>query len=319
MKESDQAALGQAKPRIQPASMHKIVVPAVLTLSFCLELTDFIAFLSIMLRLWKSCSSAARIALATILAANLAGCAGGDFDTPRPRSRMATSTVKGDAKPHPGVASAAAFSVEGIDLSKWQADVDWNAVKSAGVSFVFLKSTEGGDHMDERFLENWRGAREAGVPHSAYHFMYWCRPASEQATWFRQNVPADPDALPPVLDVEWNSQSKTCPIRIPAEEAREKISLMLKAMEEHTGKKPIIYTDITFHEDVLGNYFDQYPYWVRSVAAEPQERYKDRPWSFWQFTTTGRMPGVRGDVDRSVFAGTMAEWQTFLRENGTIK
>ncbi len=234
-------------------------------------------------------------------------------------SKAVHSTAKGDSKPHNGVASAQNFKVEGIDISKWQGDVDWPAVKAAGTHFAFLKSTEGGDHIDERFMENWNGAKAAGVPRSAYHFVYWCRPAREQAEWFRRNVPADADALPPVLDVEWNAQSKTCPPRIPVEDAREKIRILLKAMEEHTGKKPIIYTDITFHEDVLGNLFDEYPYWVRSTAAEPQERYKDRHWSFWQYTTTGRWPGVRGDVDRTVFAGSQGEWEKFLRENGTLR
>ena len=257
--------------------------------------------------------------VALVCALGLASCATDPSGRPSgvANNRAPYSTVKGDTKPHPGVAAAKSFAIEGIDISKWQGDVNWQMAKDAGVHFAFIKSTEGGDHLDERFYENWRGAKEAGIPRAAYHFVYWCRPAHEQAAWFKKNVPADPSALPPVLDVEWNSQSKTCPARIPFEDAREKVRIMLKAMEEHTGKKPIIYTDITFHEDVLGNAFDDYPYWVRSVAAEPQERYKDRHWSFWQYTTTGLMPGVRGNVDRTVFAGTSAEWAKFLQENGT--
>lgn len=274
-----------------------------------------------MFKIWKSRSGVVRVVAAAAVVGLLAGCAGGD-PSGRPggvaNNRAAYSKVKGDSRPHPGVAAAKNFAIEGIDISKWQGEVDWQAAKAAGIHFAFIKSTEGGDHLDERFAQNWQEAKAAGVPRAAYHFVYWCRPAREQAAWFRQNVPADPTALPPVLDVEWNSQSKTCPARIPTEEAREKIRYMLKAMEEHTGKKPIIYTDITFHEDVLGNAFDDYPYWVRSVAAEPQERYKERHWSFWQYTTTGLMPGVRGNVDRSVFAGTPAEWNQFLKENGTI-
>ncbi len=230
---------------------------------------------------------------------------------------QAHSTIKGDTRPHHGVASAKHYAIEGVDISKWQSDVDWPAVKAAGIKFAFIKSTEGGDHLDSRFLENWHGAKAAGIPRSAYHFVFWCRSAHEQAAWFKQNVPADPEALPPVLDLEWNAESRTCPARIPFDEARAKIRVMLKAMEEHTGKKPIIYTDITFHEDVLGNLFDEYPYWVRSTAAEPHQRYKDRHWSFWQYTTTGLVPGIRGHVDRNVFAGTQAEWQRFLAENGT--
>ena len=250
----------------------------------------------------------------------LGGCGAdpGGKPTGLANKRAPYSTVKGDSKPHPGVAAAKNFRIEGIDISKWQGDVDWRMAKEAGVHFAFIKSTEGGDHLDERFLSNWMEAKAAGVPRAAYHFVYWCRPATEQAAWFRANVPADPSALPPVLDVEWNAESRTCPARIPIEDARDKIRIMLRAMEAHTGKKPIIYTDITFHEDVLtGAGFDDYPFWVRSVAAEPEERYKERPWSFWQYTTTGLYPGVRGNVDRTVFAGTEAEWQKFLRENGT--
>jgi len=224
-------------------------------------------------------------------------------------------TAKGDVKPHPGVARAHSFAVHGIDVSRYQGDVDWQAVKSAGTKFAFIKATEGGDYIDEKFHHNWRNARSAGVPRGAYHFMYWCRPAREQAEWFRQNVPTDRDALPPVLDLEWNGHSKTCPRKLPRDEALAKINVMLAAMEEHTGKKPIIYTDITFHKEVLEGELPEHSFWLRSVAAEPHEKYDSRPWSMWQFTTTGRVPGIAGDVDRNVFAGSNEEWHAFLEAN----
>ena len=87
---------------------------------------------------------------------------------------------------------------------------------------------------------------------------------------------------------------------------------LLREMEAHTGKRPIIYTDITFHKDVLEGEFEDYPFWLRSVAAEPHERYADRRWTLWQFTTTGRVPGVKGDVDRNAFYGTENQWNIFL-------
>ena len=55
---------------------------------------------------------------------------------------------------------------------------------------------------------------------------------------------------------------------------------------------------------MLEGEFPDYAFWIRSVAAEPHERYADRPWTFWQFTTTGRVPGIRGDVDRNAFFGS---------------
>ena len=220
--------------------------------------------------------------------------------------------TKGDARPHPAVARAHKLPIHGIDVSRYQGRIDWAAVRDAGTQFAFVKATEGGDYVDPMFAENWRGARRAGVPRGAYHFMYWCRPAHEQAAWFRRNVPADPEALPPVLDLEWNGHSQTCPFKASRQAALEAIKLMLDAMESHTGKRPMIYTDITFHRDILQGEFHDYPHWVRSTAAEPQERYANRRWTMWQYTTTGRVPGIQGDVDRNAFYGGEAEWATFL-------
>jgi lysozyme len=185
-------------------------------------------------------------------------------------------------------------------------------VRDAGTQFAFIKATEGGDYVDPRFIENWTGAARAGVPRGAYHFMYWCRPAREQAAWFRRSVPNDPEALPPVLDLEWNGHSQTCPFKASREAALEAVKLMLREMEAHTGKRPIIYTDIPFHRDVLQGELHDYPHWVRSTAAEPHERYGDRRWTMWQYTTTGRVPGIQGEVDRNAFYGGEAEWATFL-------
>jgi lysozyme len=200
-----------------------------------------------------------------------------------------------DAKPHHGVVSAKNLPIHGIDISRWQRNIDWRAVKAGGTRFVFIKATEA-----------------AGIPTGAYHFVYWCRPAHEQAQWFVQHIPQTRDALtlPPVLDVEWNGHSRTCPRKVSRETAIEKMRLMLRELEAHTGKRPIIYTDISFHKDVLEGVreFDQYPFWIRSTAARPEERYHQRRWEFWQYTTTGRVPGIVGNVDRNAFYGSEAEF-----------
>jgi lysozyme len=250
----------------------------------------------------KSGVRLARFILATAASLALASCA----------LERGYYPTKSDAKPHPKVARAQDLPIHGIDVSKWQGRIDWASVRAAGTQFAFIKATEGGDHVDERFLENWHGAQQVGIPRGAYHFMYWCRPAHEQAAWFRRNVPGDPEALPPVLDLEWNGHSRTCPRTVPRAVALEEIRLMLREMEAHTGKRPMIYTDITFHRDVLEGELAEYPHWVRSVAAEPHERYANRDWILWQYTTTGRVPGIRGDVDRNAFYGGSSEWARFL-------
>jgi lysozyme len=220
----------------------------------------------------------------------------------------AFSRMLSDTKPNNGVAAAHAMPVQGIDVSYWQGDIDWQKVGDAGVHFAYIKATEGGDRLDPKFLDNWQAAKKAGVARGAYHVMYWCRPAKEQASWFKLNVPANRDALPPVLDVEWNSHSKTCPHRIARDSAIAKIKIMLAAMEAHSGKRPIIYTDPKFHREVLEGEFTNQLFWLRSVAAKPAAKYGARDWVFWQFTTTGRVHGVDGPVDRNSFNGTRADW-----------
>jgi lysozyme len=240
--------------------------------------------------------------LAGLAALLLASCAG----------QYQYAQQAGQTRVHPRVARAQARPIQGIDVSKYQGKIDWASVRSAGTHFAFIKATEGGSLVDERFIENWHGAKQAGVARGAYHFMFWCRSADEQAAWFKRTVPNDPDALPPVLDLEWNAQSRTCPRRFPREEALGMIRVILHEMEAHTGKRPIIYTDITFHRDVLEGELSKYPHWVRSVAAEPQERYANRPWLMWQYTAAGRLPGIQTDVDLNAFYGSSADWAKFL-------
>jgi lysozyme len=229
-------------------------------------------------------------------------------------SGAALSRMLSDKKPHKGVAAAHTMPVQGIDVSYWQGDIDWQKVGEAGIHFAYIKATEGGDRLDPKFRDNWRAAKRAGIARGAYHFMYWCRPAKDQATWFTSHVPGDGDALPPVLDVEWNTHSKTCPNRIARDSAIAKIKVMLAAMEAHTGKQPIIYTDPKFHREVLEGEFPDHQFWLRSVAATPEAKYPARDWVFWQFTTTGRVHGVAGPVDRNSFNGTRADWNRVLKE-----
>ena len=215
--------------------------------------------------------------------------------------------------PQPGLTRAHGLPVQGIDVSKYQGRIDWEEVRKSGIRFAYLKASEGGDLADPRFRENWEGAAAAGVPRGAYHFMYWCRPATDQATWFAQTVPQDPSQLPPVLDLEWNTGSPTCRKCVPRDQALEEISVMLSLMEKHTGKRPVIYTDIIFHRNVLEGELAAYDFCLRSIAAEPEHRFWGRPWTFWQYTDTGRVPGIEGDVDRNAFHGSEREWQSWMQ------
>jgi lysozyme len=232
---------------------------------------------------------------ALALAAALGGCGGAILDVD-------------DALPRPSD-----YPIHGIDVSKYQGDIDWSAVKNSGVKFAWIKATEGGDHADEKFAANWAGAKMAGVPHGAYHFVYWCRPPNEEVGWFEQNVPVEDDALPPVLDVEATPTSQTCHRHLDQPSAIADMRVMLEEMERHYGKRPVIYTSVDFYEAILSDgAFSDYPIWVRSTKHHPSVRYGSRKWHFWQYQSDGATPGIVGHVDQNAFYGNPEQWQAFL-------
>ncbi len=222
-----------------------------------------------------------------------------------------------DAKPiNFGSASPRNLAVHGVDVSRWQGDIDWVKLRTQGANFAYIKATDGGDHLDPMFKTNWRKAKEAGLKRGAYHFFYWCRTAGEQADWFIRNVPRDPDALPPVIDVEWNGES-SCKNRPSPERVLEKMQVFMDKLERHYGQRPIIYTAPDFYRDNLQGELLDYPFWLRSVAAHPSKIYRGRKWLFWQYSGSGLSHGVEGRIDLNVFHGSGDDWHNWASGRST--
>lgn len=214
-----------------------------------------------------------------------------------------------DADPHPGVGSRPArYPVHGIDLSRWQGAVDWPVARRAGIAFAYLKLTEGGDRLDPAFAGYLDGAQAAGVRAGAYHYYYFCTAPEVQAEWFLRHLPQAADMLPPVLDLEWNPRSPTCRRRPDPAVVRGEAQTFLDIVARRTGRRPLVYSTVDFFHE---NRLDLLPgarFWLRSVAAPPEETYPAVPWQLWQYTGTGLVPGVARPVDINVFAGSAADW-----------
>ncbi|MEW6631300.1 MAG: GH25 family lysozyme [Pseudomonadota bacterium] len=223
-----------------------------------------------------------------------------------------------DAKPiNFGRASPRHLAVHGVDVSRWQGDINWDKLRAQGANFAYIKATDGGDHLDPMFMKNWRNADAAGLKRGAYHFFYWCRVASEQADWFIRNVPKVDGALPPVIDVEWNGDS-SCKRRPSRETVLEKMQVFMDKLERHYGQRPIIYTSPDFYRDNLRGAFPDYPFWLRAVAAHPSKVYPGRKWVFWQYSGSGLSHGVTGRIDLNVFHGDERQWRSWLGGGGQM-
>ena len=217
-----------------------------------------------------------------------------------------------DAKPiRFGRVSPKQYAVHGVDVSRWQGNINWSVLRKNGANFAFIKATDGGDHLDPMFKRNWNAAAAAGVRRGAYHFFYWCRPAAHQAEWFIRHVPRVANALPPVIDVEW-TRSRTCPKRPSPASVVKKMQVFMDMLEAHYGQRPIIYTAPDFYEDNLQGQFPNHPFWLRAVAEHPSKVYPGRKWVFWQYSGTGLSKGVGEKIDLNVFNGDAAQWDRWV-------
>ena len=219
-----------------------------------------------------------------------------------------------DADPHPWKGRAPwQYPVHGLDVARFQGTISWFNVRDAGIKFAYIKATEGGDLLDPQFRENWRETRRVGIRRGAYHFYYFCRPAEDQARWFIRNVPRDGQALPHVLDMEWNPFSPTCTLRPDGAVVRAEARKFLDMLEAHYGKRPIIYTTPDFYDQTGIGQIKGTEFWLRSVADSVSNVYPGQSWRIWQYTGTGLVPGVIGEVDINVFNGTPEAWEAWGR------
>lgn len=220
----------------------------------------------------------------------------------------------GDSKPHVWQGGHPyGHQVHGVDVSRYQGAVDWSAARRAGVQFAFLKATEGADHSDPAFQTYWAQTRAAGMPRSAYHFWYHCRSGVEQAQWFIRNVPRERGMLPPVLDLEWVHNSRTCSYKPSPDEVRREAMAFISVVSQHYGQRPVVYTTVDFYRD---NNLGRLPveFWLRSVADHPRNIYPGQRWTFWQYTGTGTAPGFSGNVDLNAFAGSQMQWNMWVNQ-----
>lgn len=195
-------------------------------------------------------------------------------------------------------------SSPGVDVSAHQGDIDWAAVKKSGIEFAIIRLGYRGYGSgklveDEYAKKNLQAAKEAGLKIGAYFFSQALDiKETDEEIQFMLNMLADVDLdMPIVLDWE-----------IPAEDARTKnmdartltdIQLHFCGQMKKMGYQPMVY--FNWHQSENLYYLSEledYPFWLAL--------YQDRmtyPWKveMWQWTSSGKVPGIQGNVDINVF------------------
>jgi lysozyme len=201
------------------------------------------------------------------------------------------------------------YPIQGIDVSHHQQKIDWTTLDKNAVQFAFIKATEGGNHKDSMFQENWREAIQNNIPVAAYHFFTFCKDGEAQARNYIHYVPRDSIDLPPVIDLEYGGN---CQRDNWKEDIIDEISRYLRIIEDHYQRKAIIYTTNQFYNNYLTDQFPDNPIWIRDILRKPKLP-DGRNWLFWQYTNRGRINGINTVVDQNAFNGSRTEFEKLLK------
>jgi lysozyme len=205
----------------------------------------------------------------------------------------------------------------GIDVSHYQELIDWSKVKASGVRFAIIKASEGIEYVDPLFEENFNGAVAAGIIPGTYHFYLPRYDPVEQARHYwsvLRDVIAKNPCLPPCIDLETAGATKS--------QMNGDVAAFMKEMQRLDGRAGLFYTSPGFWSTylpvpVLSQYrlsisqvdwAEAYPLWVAHYTTGwPSQVYPWAGWTFWQYSSAGKISGIRTRVDLDYFNGSAAD------------
>ncbi len=216
---------------------------------------------------------------------------------------FAAITLAGIAALHAGSPQSqdlpqVANCVRGIDVSRYQGSIDWPTVGTTGVSFVYIKATQGDSYVDPTYRTNLEGARAAGVLAGSYHYFTMRSSAHAQFEHIRHTVVKDEQQLVPMIDVE----VKVDPDDAAALQAtRDSVQVLLNLVEQHYGKKPVVYGTQRSYGVICSDKFLGYPAYIGLYNNHTVPPKIKGPASvhyyIWQYSEHGRLQGIPNEVD----------------------
>lgn len=190
--------------------------------------------------------------------------------------------------------------LKGCDISHWDGEIDWSLLKSSGLTFLFIKATQGADYTDPDFEYNWTTAKNYGFNRGAYHFYQPKDDPEAQAKHFLSVIKPEKGDILPVLDIEISDGVD--PGQLSAD-----IAIWVKTIREAIGRYPIIYTDKAFWDRAINKDFAHCPLWIAEwqTSHPPYLPTGWDNWIFWQYSESGTVKGIRnsGKVDMDWFNG----------------
>ena len=208
----------------------------------------------------------------------------------------------------------------GIDISHWNAVSDWDLLAAQGVWYATMKATEGTYYKDSAFSGEWDGATNAGMLRGAYHFAIPDdSDGATQADYFVDHGgdwSPDGRTLPGTLDIEYNPYGDTC-YGLSKSAMAAWVTDFNEQYLARTGRYPTIYTNANWWDNCVGSaaFADTNPLWVAHYgASSPNLPEGWAEYTFWQYTGSGSLDGIDGDVDLDTFPGSLDDLIAFADE-----
>lgn len=190
--------------------------------------------------------------------------------------------------------------IKGIDVSHYQGNISWRAMAESGdVKFGYIKATEGSKYKDPNFAENLKGALDNGIPAGAYHFYTASSTGSDQANNFIATVPKGKGQLPPAVDIEG--------VVTKQDNFKEELNKFVEMITENYGQKPVFYVTSEVY-NLLYDDYKGFHFWIINVNSSPVVK----GWTFWQYSSKGKIPGIDGNVDISQYKGSLWDFNIMI-------
>lgn len=193
----------------------------------------------------------------------------------------------------------------GIDVSRYQENIDWAAVKGAGVQFAMLRLGyrgygTGALVMDPYFQQNIQGAQANGIEVGVYFFSQAITPeeGAEEARFCLNALKGYHITYPIVFD--WESYDSSLEPRTDGLDDKILTQCAVAFCEEveAAGYQSMVYSNLTYfylHFDL--NQLVDYPLWLAQYNSRPSFYYH---FDIWQYSGTGKVPGIDGNVDLNI-------------------
>lgn len=208
----------------------------------------------------------------------------------------------------------------GIDMSYHQQMVDWEELAASGCEFVMLRCgyrgyTEGGLIEDEKFEEYAQAANDAGIPLGVYFFTQaiTVEEAEAEADFVLSLIERYKISYPVALDTEFVSdkEARTRMAEI-SDELRSEMCIAFCSKIKEAGYYPIIYASENWMRRNMNlDMLQEYDFWAPQYLEENDFMYD---FTIWQYTESGFIPGVDGEVDLNISMVDYAEFVPALRE-----